>query len=99
MTAAMVSRTALPFSHVSATAIFSRFASMMSAIFRSMLERSVTEDLFQVTAALCAASRAFSTSSAFPRATSQNVFPFTGDAFSKYWPDDGFTYWPPIQWS
>ena len=59
---------------------------MRSAILLRMLARSVTEVLPQAGAAACAASSAFSTSSAVPRATSVNVSPVTGVGFSKYWP-------------
>jgi hypothetical protein len=67
-------------------------------LFRIMA-RSVPEVLFQVRAAACAASNAFSTSAALPLAISQNTFPLTGDTFSKYCPEAGFVYWPLIQWS
>ena len=91
-----VSRIGLPLSHVSATARASRFASMRSAIFSRMFERSVTVVLPHASAALCAASSASSTSAALPRATSQNTCPVTGVTFSKYWPDVGGTYSPPM---
>ncbi|PSK64809.1 hypothetical protein B0E53_03221 [Micromonospora sp. MH33] len=64
-----------------------------------MSDRSATEVRPQASAAPCAASRAFSTSSAVPRATSQKVCPVTGVGFSKYRPPCGFTYSPPMKWS
>jgi hypothetical protein len=99
MSAARVSRHAFPFSHDSATAILSRFASTRSAILFRMSARSAAEVLPHPGAAACAASRAFSTSSAVPRATSVNVSPVTGVGFSKYRPFAGATYSPPMKWS
>ena len=99
MSAASVSRTGLPLSQLSATASFSRFASIRSAILFRTLARSAAEVLPQAGAAACAASSASSTSSAVPRATSQNVCPLTGVGFSKYWPLTGATHSPPIQLS
>ena len=87
----------MPFSQVSPTASISRLSSIRSAILFRMTARSPTEVLPQAGAALWAASRASSMSSAVPRATSQKVWPFTGDGFSKYWPLTGSTYSPPIQ--
>jgi hypothetical protein len=84
MSAARVSRTGLPFSQASATAIFSRLFSMRSAILLRMLARSATGVRPQASAAPCAASSAFSTSSAVPRAISVKVSPVTGEGFSKY---------------
>ncbi len=84
MSAASVSRTGLPFSQLSATARGSRWASIRSAIFSRMSERSVTDVRPHPGAASCAASSARSTSSAVPRAISVNGCPFTGDGFSKY---------------
>jgi len=55
--------------------------------------------LSQAGAAACAASRARSTSSAVPRATSQNAWPVIGVGFSKYCPPAGGTASPPIQCS
>ena len=80
----MVSRIGFPLSHVSATAIASRFSSMRSAILFRMIARAVADVLPQAGAAACAASSALSISAAFPRATSQNTFPVTGVTFSKY---------------
>ncbi len=99
MSAARVSRTGLPFSHDSATAIFSRFSSIRSAILPRMFARSVAEVLPQAGAAPSAASIARSMSAAVPRATSVKVCPVTGLGFSKYSPFAGGTYSPPIQWS
>ena len=73
MSAARVSRHALPFSQLSAIAMDSRLASMRSAILLRMFARSAAEVLPQAGAAACAASSAFSTSSAVLRATSVNV--------------------------
>ena len=83
MSAARVSRIGLPFSQVSATAMAGRFASIRSAIRFRMFARSAAEVRPQAGAAPCAASRARSTSSAVPRATSQKVSPVTGVGFSK----------------
>ena len=84
MSAASVSRHALPFSQLSAIAIFSRLASTRSAILFRTLARSAADVLPHAGAAACAASSAFSTSSAVPRATSVNVSPVIGVGFSKY---------------
>ena len=83
MSAASVSRTGLPFSHVSATAIFSRFASMRSAILLRMLARSAGVVFFHDSNAFQATSTARSMSSTVPRPTSVNGFPVTGVMFSK----------------
>ena len=99
MSALSVSRTGLPLSHVSATAIFSRFSSIRSAIRLRMSARSAGEVLFHVGAAAHAASRAASMSSAVPRPTSQNVLPVTGVGFSKYCPFFGATHSPPMKCS
>jgi hypothetical protein len=99
MSAASVSRQALPFSQASAIAIDSRLASTRSAILLRMLARSAADVLPQAGAAACAASSAFSMSSAVPRATSVKVSPVTGVGFSKYWPLAGATYSPPMKWS
>ena len=45
------------------------------------------------------ASTAASTSAAVPRAISQNGFPVTGVMSSKYLPEAGATYSPPMKWS
>ena len=74
----------MPFSQLSATAIDSSFSSMRSAILLRMLARSATVVFPHLGAAACAASRAASTSSAVPRATSVKVWPVTGVGFSKY---------------
>ena len=50
-------------------------------------------------AALWAASRASSTSSAVERAISVKISPVTGEGFSKYWPLTGATYSPPMMLS
>ncbi len=99
MSALMVSRTGLPLSQLSATAIFSRFCSMRSAILFRMTARSAGAVLPQAGAAWCAASSASSTSSLVDRATSQNGWPLTGETFSKYMPLTGATRSPPIQLS
>ncbi len=99
MSAAIVSRTGLPLSQVSATESFSRFASMTSAIFSRMLLRSVVDVLPQAGAAAWAASSASSMSSAVERAMSTNGLPLTGETFSKYCPFTGATRLPPIQLS
>ena len=99
MSAARVSRQALPLSHASAMAIFSRLASIRSAILFRMLARSAGEVLPQAGAAPCAASSASSMSSAVPRAISVNGWPVTGVRFSKYWPLTGATNSPPMQLS
>src|SRR5690606_40676723 len=83
MSAFRVSRTALPLSQVSATASFSRLASIRSAILSRMLERSVGDVLPQAGAALWAASSASSMSSALERGISQKTSPVTGVIFSR----------------
>jgi len=97
MSAASVSRTGLPLSQVSATASASRCCSIRSAMRSRMFDRSVGEVRPHPGAAPCAASRARSTSSAVPRATSVNVWPVTGVALSKYRPPAGGTYCPPMK--
>jgi hypothetical protein len=99
MSAASVSRTALPLSQVSATASASRFCSIRSAILFSTTARSAAEVRPQPGAAPCAASSARSTSSAVPRAISVKFSPVTGVGFSKYPPLAGGTYSPPMKWS
>lgn len=84
MSAASVSRTGLPLSHVSATASISRFCSIRSAILLRMFARAVGEVRPQESRAAWAASSAFSMSSAVERATSQKGLPVTGLMFSKY---------------
>ena len=69
---------------------------MRSAALFRMFARSPTEVLPQAGAAASAASRAFSMSSAVPRATSVKVSPVCGVGFSKYWPLAGATYSPPM---
>ena len=69
MSAFNVSRTALPLSHVSATASFSKFCSIRSAILSKMFARSVGDVLPHASLAACAASNACSISSAVERAT------------------------------
>ena len=78
MSAARVSRTGLPFSQLSATASISLFASMTSAIALRTRERSVVEVAAQAALALCAASRAISTSSPVERGTSVIGLPVAG---------------------
>jgi len=72
---------------------------MTSAMRFSTAARSVVLVLPQAGAALCAASRAASMSSAVPRATSAKGLPVTGEMSSKYCPLTGFTHSPPIQCS
>ena len=78
-------------------AIFSRLASIRSAILIRMLARSAAAVLPQADAAPCAASSASSTSSAVERGISQNAFPVTGVTLSKYWPFAGATHSPPMK--
>ena len=99
MSAASVSRTGLPFSHVSATASISRLASMASAIALRTAARSVSEASPQASFAAWAASSASSTSSGVERATSQNGLPLTGLMFVMYWPLTGATHLPPMKLS
>jgi hypothetical protein len=47
--------------------------------------------------AACAASSAASTSCSFERAISQSSWPFTGDRFSKYFPERGSAHLPPMK--
>ncbi len=83
MSAASVSRTALPLSQVSATASSSRLSSIRSAILFRMFARSDDDVRPQPGAAPWAASSARSTSSAVPRAISVKFSPVTGVGFSK----------------
>ena len=99
MSAARHSRTGLPFSHVSATAMASRFASMRSAMRVSTSARSAGEVFAHAGNAFQPASTAASTSFAVPRAISVNGLPVTGLMSSKYWPSAGGTYRPPMKWS
>ena len=99
MSAARVSRRALPLSQVSARAKTSRLASITSAILRSMLLRSVAEELFQDGAAAQAASSANSMSSAVERGMRVKALPSTGETFSKYCPMVGATHLPPMKFS
>ena len=69
-----VSRTALPLSHVSATANISRFCSIRSAIFNKIFDRSVADVLPHASFAAWAASKASSISSSVDRATCVNTF-------------------------
>ena len=96
MSAAMVSRSGLPLSQVSALASSSRFCSMRSAILLRMLARVVGEALPQAVLAAWAASSASSMSSAVERGTSQNARPVIGVMFSKYSPLVGGTHSPPM---
>ena len=91
-------RTALPLSHVSMTAIASRCSSMRSAILSRTLARSATDVRPHAGAARCAASRAASMSSAVPRAMLVKTWPVTGVGLSKYSPLTGSVQRPPIQW-
>ena len=91
MSAASVSRTGLPLSHVSLTASISRFASMASAIPFRALALSV-RDVSPHSALLAwAASSASSTSSGVERATSQNGWPVAGARLTMYSPLTGAT--------
>ncbi len=99
MSAASVSRTGLPLSQVSATAIISRFASSRSAILFMSAARWVGEVLPHASAAACAASSALWMSSSVERATWQKTWPVTGDGLSKYWPLTGGTNLPPMKLS
>ena len=96
MSAARVSRTGLPFSHVSATAISSRCCSIRSAMRFRITERSAGLVLPQAAKAFQATSTARSMSSTVPRPTSVNGLPLTGLMFSKYWPLAGSTNSPPM---
>ncbi len=96
MSAAMVSRSGLPLSMVSATAICSRLASMRSAIRFRMLARSVVEVRPHAALALCAASSAASMSLLLERGTAVNFWPLMGEMFSKYCPSTGATQCPPM---
>src|SRR5882757_9369541 len=89
MSAAIVSRIGLPLSHVSASAIFSRFASMRSAILLSICARSATAVRPQASFAAWAASRAASMSDASERAISHTGWPVIGEMLSKYLPAFG----------
>src|SRR5579859_800557 len=99
MSAARVSRIGLPLSSVSAMASVSRFASMRSAIFKRMLERSATEVRPHFSRAAWAASSASSTSSACERATWHSTSPLIGLILSKYCPPLGATHFPPMKLS
>lgn len=98
ISALRVSRTALPLSHVSMTAMSSRLASIRSAIWLRMFARSAGEVLPHASAAAWAASRAASMSSAVPRATRVNTSPVTGVGLSKYSPLMGSRHSLLIQW-
>lgn len=78
------SRIGLPLSQVSAKDKDAKLASIRSAIFNRMLERSVTEVLHQLSFALCAASKAGSMSAALERGISQIASPVTGVVLVKY---------------
>ncbi len=69
---------------------------MRSAIFSRMFERSCTEVRPQASAAVWAASRALSMSSAVERGNSAIGWPFTGEVLVKYWPLTGGTNSPPM---
>ena len=73
MSAFSVSRTGLPLSQASATAMSSRCSSIRSAILFKTIERSAAEVLPHAGAAACAASSAFSMSDSSERAISQKV--------------------------
>ena len=62
-----------------------------------MLARSVVEVRPQAGAAACAASSAFSTSSAVERATEQITCPLMGETLSKYCPRTGAMDLPPMK--
>src|SRR5215212_30004 len=97
MSAFRVSRTGLPLSHDSATAMDSRFSSMRSAILLRTLARSAGDVLPQADAAAWAASSAFSMSASSERGISQNDWPLTGLTFSKYRRAAGATHSPPMK--
>ena len=99
MSAANVSRTGLPLSHVSATASSSKFCSKRSAIFNNRFERVVGDALFQDALAACAASSASSISAVEERGIFVNTLPSTGEMLSKYSPLTGGTHLPPIKFS
>jgi hypothetical protein len=96
MSAAIVSRIGLPLSHVSASAIFSRFVSIRSAIFKRICDRSATAVRPQASLAAWAASRAASMSDASERAISQTGWPVIGEMLSKYLPALGAFHSPPM---
>jgi len=97
--AARVSRIGLPLSRVSARASSSRFSSILSAIFSRMPARSAGEVRAQRSFTACAASSAFSMSSAEERAISQIGSPLMGLWSVKYRPFSGATHVPPIKFS
>src|SRR5690625_67273 len=99
MSAASVSLTAFPLSHVSATASISKFSSIRSAILFKIFARSAGDVFPHAGAASCAASRASSTSSAVDLDISQNTSPVTGVTFSKYIPLTGGIHFPPMRLS
>jgi hypothetical protein len=72
---------------------------MRSAILFRMPARVATEVCAQAFAAAWAASRAFSTSSAVERATSQIGWPVTGVMSAKYCSFSGGTQSPPMKLS
>ena len=72
---------------------------MRSAILLRMRERSAGEVLPQASLAACAASSAFSMSSAVERATSHSGRPVTGVGLVKYCPRTGGTHSPPMKLS
>ena len=81
--AAVVSRIGLPLSSVSTIASIAACSSMRSAILFRTRARSAGDVLAQPALAACAASSAFSMSSAFERATSHNGRPVTGVGFDE----------------
>ena len=99
ISAANPSLIGFPLSNVSASASFSVFSSILSAIFNKIFALSAGPVFPQAGAALCAASNAKSISSAFDLGTSHITFPDVGEIFSKYFPDFGFCQSPPIKFS
>ena len=89
----------LPLSQTSASASISRFCSMRSAILLWMAARAAGAVLPHAPLAACAASRAFSMSSAVERGISQNVLPVIGVGFSKYCSLTGLTQSPPMKFA
>ena len=99
MSAARVSRIALPLSRVSTSASTSSRSSIRSAIRLRTSARWAGEVAPQAALAACAASSAASMSSAVERATSHSGRPVTGVGLLKYWPRAGGVQAPPMKLS
>ena len=97
--AANVSLTVFPLSKVSASAIFSKFASIASAILFNNVLLSRTEVCLNDWNALFAAKIAASQSFSFDLGILVNSFPSTGEILSKYSPLIGATHSPPMKFS